>query len=637
VRLRGLFCLALSIAASATAQSPGFLLGVDYSEWLPLAATQIATDSYGALYILSAGNSASSSVTKLSADGTNILWQNQLGFAAAAMAVDPYGGVYVAPASQSGDTSFYVTKLSASGTGVAWRTPVGFIASGLVQPVLAADSQGRAYLAALYDLTNLTLAIVRLSAAGSAVDYTTLLTGTPTALAVDQSGAAFVAGYTGAATGFLARLAPDGSAGFQTSLPQGSYPAAVAVNSNGDAGVFGGGILQRVNSTGDVTLSMTFTGSALGAAFALDAAGNAYIAERTFQLFPVKNSLSTCGSAPAGTGESVLTALAPDGSVLETTYISGSQVGVVIPSIVTAANSTVFVVATAGDSFAPTQAGPFQAGTFGTDFLVRLSPNAKAQTYPLACVVNGAGMVAGAIAPGEIVTLFGTGLGPQQGVQPQATPQSPYPTQAAGVEVNFDGSAAPLLWVQDQQINAVAPWSLTPGQNTQICVSYNQVNTNCLTWPVAQAAPAVFTVDGVHALAVNQDGTANSADNPAPVGSIVTVWATGLGPTAPAEADGMLVGFPQPNNVLPVVVEALTPVFEPCHPGVGVLPCPISPSYIDFQVTYAGPAPNSVAGISQISFVVAAYAPPWAAGNPIRLSLLSSIQSPGFQVYVAGQ
>src|ERR1039458_7584124 len=138
MRVRGLLCLALSIAARAMAQSPGFLLGVDYSEWLPLDATQIATDSYGALYILSVSDSANSFVTKLSADGTKMLWQNQLGFVAVAMAVDPYGGVYVVPASQSWDTSFYVAKLSAGGTGVAWETPVAFIPNGLVQPRLAA-------------------------------------------------------------------------------------------------------------------------------------------------------------------------------------------------------------------------------------------------------------------------------------------------------------------------------------------------------------------------------------------------------------------------------------------------------------------------------------------------------------------
>jgi hypothetical protein len=86
-----------------------------------------------------------------------------------------------------------------------------------------------------------------------------------------------------------------------------------------------------------------------------------------------------------------------------------------------------------------------------------------------------------------------------------------------------------------------------------------------------------------------------------------------------------------------VVVEALQPAFEPCHPGVGPVPCPIAPSYTSFEVTYAGPAPYKVAGVSQIDFAVVAYAPSWAADNAILLSLLSSVQSLGFQVYVAGQ
>jgi len=71
-----------------------------------------------------------------------------------------------------------------------------------------------------------------------------------------------------------------------------------------------------------------------------------------------------------------------------------------------------------------------------------------------------------------------------------------------------------------------APWSLTPGQTTQDCASYNNVNTNCLTWPVAQTALAVFLADETFAAAVNQDGTINSANNPAPVGSIATVCTT---------------------------------------------------------------------------------------------------------------
>ncbi len=181
--------------------------------------------------------------------------------------------------------------------------------------------------------------------------------------------------------------------------------------------------------------------------------------------------------------------------------------------------------------------------------------------------------------------------------------------------MTFDGKPAPLIWVQDAQINAVAPWSLTPGQTTQVCVSYQNVKTNCLTVPVAQASPGVFTVDGVHAAALNQDGTINSADHPAPVGSIISVWATGLGPIDPAQGDGTLVGFPLPANTAQVTVHAIAVIIAPFGPGYSI----ITP----FVVTYAGPAPYLVAGTSQINFQVVKY-----AGTIL-------VSSNGFQIYVA--
>jgi uncharacterized protein (TIGR03437 family) len=321
--------------------------------------------------------------------------------------------------------------------------------------------------------------------------------------------------------------------------------------------------------------------------------------------------------------------------------LEGTYIPVYLPSygpaVATGPNSTVFLAASADASVAPTQAGPFPAGRVGSAFLWHLSPSATAQVLPLACLGNAANFGTGPIAPGEIVSLFGNGLGPQQGVQTSATLQTPFPTQAAGVEVNFDGTPAPLLWVQDAQINAVVPWSLTPGQSTRICVSHNNVNTNCLTWPVAQTAPGVFTVDGTYAAAVNQDGTINSAAHPAPVGSIVAVWATGLGPITPAQADGALVDLPLPANVvLPVGVRAPTPMFDYCFPG-DMPGCPY-PSYIYFDVTYAGPAPYMVAGVSQINFQVVDYAPAGYYGTGAISVTLPATSSQGFQIhYVAGQ
>jgi uncharacterized protein (TIGR03437 family) len=620
-------CLMLfGVTGAMGSTSTAFLLGVDYSEWLGGLTNQIATDSSGSVYILS--DNTSSTVTKLSPDGKTILWQNQLGFGTLVMAVDPDGGVYVIPTTQSGDSSVYVAKLAADGTGLAWKTAAGLIPTS--SPVLAVDTQGRAYVAAQYATG--AADVVRLNAAGNGIEYASHLAGIPLSIAVDQTGAAFVVGVgsnaEGVAVGFLARLAPDGSSGFYSVQPA-VTPEIVALDAKGNVAVLGvehqsgAGVVQRIDSTGAVTLSTTLSGQ--GSRFALDALGNAYVTAGATRLFAVRNSLATCGfdfsSDPAGNTE-LLTVIAADGEILQATYLpGGGTFG--SPLIAEGPNSTVFVAAPAGPAFAPSQSGPFPAGASNFFLLARLSPHSGASVYPLACVGNSASLEAGPIALGELITLFGNGLGPQQGVQTQPSQQAAYPTGAAGVEVTFDGTPAPLLWVQDAQINAVAPWSLTAGQNTRICVSYGNTSPNCLTWPVVQAVPGVFTVNGVYAAAVNEDGTINSATNPAAVGSIVSVWATGLGPISPALRDGAVIGLPLPYNLLPVSIMSLY-VF----PYIGAVV--VTP----FNFTYVGPAPDMVAGASQINLVVpAGYASHFA---PIYLTLPSA-QSPGFSLYVEQQ
>ena len=612
----------------------GFLLGADYSEWLypDTGQMQIATDGSGALYILSVspGTSLSSQpvfrVTKLSADGKTILWENDLGFATGQIAVDPSGGVYVLSSISTEvpgvlpAPSLFVAKLTADGGGIAWKTQVPNFP--FPTPVLAVDPQGRAYVAGLSDSSNVVGAVVRLKADGSGIDYTAKVAGYPTSIAVDASGGAFVAGSPpsyGVSNTFLARLAPDGSAGFYSTLPAAINGIVVAVDPQGNAVTYSGtgnegGVLQRFDSTGAVTLSQPGPRS-LVPALSVDAAGNMYVTGSTQNLTPVRNSLATCGV-------DLLSVFAPDGSVLQTTYIPGGMNSGALVAL--GVNSNVFVVDQAEAGFTPSQTGPFpyvppaSPGDATTPFLWRLSPNANAQTFPLACLGNAATYNSSSvyIAPGAMVSLFGNGLGPQQGIQTQATFQSPFPTQAGNVEVTFDGNPAPLIWVQDAQINAVAPWSLIPGQTTQVCVSYQDVKTNCLTVPVAPISPGVFTIDGVHAAALNQDGTINSADHPAPVGSIISVWATGLGPVDPAQGDGTLVGFPLPTNTAPVAVQAIALVFGFFGGGQTI----ITP----FVVTYAGPAPYLVAGTSQINFQVVQYA-----------GTIYVESGNGFQIYVA--
>lgn len=620
------------------AASSGFQLGVNYSEWLTLPANnglQMATDSSGAIYFLINTlriSTAVSTVTKLTPDGKTIVWQNQLGFASDAMAVDPNGGVYVVPVSQQTDTTAYVAKLSATGTGLAWKIPVGFLPEST--PAIAADSQGRVYFTAQYAVNNYitrSAYVVRISASGSAIDFTTSFMGTPTSIALDVSGDSYIAGTAvniqGVTTGFLGSFTSGGNAGYYTVLPDGASQT-VALDGGGNVALFGYGVLQRISSTGAVTLTAPIVS---GNAFALDAAGNAYFAGFANQVYQVKNSLATCGFEAAANGAvnptssaQVITVVAPDGSTLQGTYIPGADYNGAALLAVTP-TGTVLVATPAGPAFTPTQAGPFTAGSTGGMFLTELTPtpsSSPAPTFPLTCAANSAGLAVGSISPGQLVSLFGNGLGPQQGVQAEAPALNTYPTRMANVQVTFDGTPAPLLWVQDGQINLVAPWSLTPGQNTQVCVTYTTVATNCLTWPVVQVTPAVFMANGQYAAALNQDGTYNSASNPAAPGSIVTVYATGLGPITPSQPDGSVIGLPLPTNTLKVEVEAAYSIGIPFG----------TPVNVPFDVQYAGPAPALVAGVSQINFRIASF-PSYGA---IYLYMGSTF-SPGFSVYIAGQ
>ncbi len=452
---------------------------------------------------------------------------------------------------------------------------------------LAVDSSGRAYVIGRGNGFTVGFAgmLLRVNAAGTGTDYDVALAALPTSLAVASDSSVFVAGLADHTVLFLTRFAPDGSAGFfSTTADTGSdvWPA-VAVDSNGEEVLYTPGQLQRFDRNGVQTLLKTLpVWSGNTQTVFVDSAGNAYIAGATTGLYPLLNTLAACGTQ-------MLSVVGRDGTVLQTTYLPGVSSNYGITIFASGVKSGVVFAGAAEPGFLPSQAGPLPASG---NILVHLSPNLNATTVPLACIGNAATYQTGAVAPGEIVTLLGNRLGPQQGIQPQASFDQPFPTAIQNVQVTFDGKPAPLLWVQDSQINAIAPWSLTPGQNTRVCVTTGTTTTNCLTEAVAQTSPAVFTVDGYYAAALNSNGTVNSATNPAGPGSIVTVFATGLGPISPAQNDGTLVNFPLPLNTLGVQISL---------PG---FPTGIGPTTIPdlLNIKYAGPAPDLVAGASQINF-----------------------------------
>jgi uncharacterized protein (TIGR03437 family) len=161
------------------------------------------------------------------------------------------------------------------------------------------------------------------------------------------------------------------------------------------------------------------------------------------------------------------------------------------------------------------------------------------------------------------------------------------PTQLAGVQVWFDGVAAPVLYAQSRQINAIAPEGLAVNGTTNVTVTYGGQEFGPVSTPVTFGSPGIFRLQlgqSAQAVAMNQDWTLNGPSNPAARGSIVTVWGTGYGPTDPSCATGGL------ND----------PQAEPLSTGVSALI--VGGGVIDAM--YAGSAPELVCGVVQINFEV---------------------------------
>lgn len=64
--------------------------------------------------------------------------------------------------------------------------------------------------------------------------------------------------------------------------------------------------------------------------------------------------------------------------------------------------------------------------------------------------------------------------------------------------------------------------------------------TNCIVLDVRQCDPGIFTSNNGAAIVVKADGTVNSSTNPAAIGSIVSIYLTGMGLTTPIAPDGAI-------------------------------------------------------------------------------------------------
>jgi uncharacterized protein (TIGR03437 family) len=597
------------------AQGEAVVVGTVYSGDFPVTAQLSPASPLG---------QPSAFVAKLNANGTQLLYAAELGASkgvtANAMALDAAGAAYITGQTSSADfpttmnaaqpslstapcnrtlnslfvfpgigTMAFVTKLSPDGSSLVYSTflngSCGSVGRGLVvdsageaivggytnapdfqttpnsyQPVFPGDptQTGPGYTLTAGFLT-------KLSAAGDKPIASTFLGGgfatQAYALALDAAGNIVI---TGGTNGFAPGATPGAYQSKVTDrcTPTFSIGFSPPPTPNGDA------FLLKLDPGLAVARSLTYLGGGCaeyGTALALDASGNSWI-------LGFSNSADFPLRAPfAIGGNSFLTELDPAGAqLLFSTYTDGAALAL----------DPAGAPLLAGYGASPTV--PKRTQSFGglgsSAELNKINPAVNPQVeidgitdvtgFPSAVVNIGAPT----IAPGQLIQITGHNLGPSTKVSAQLDSAGRLPDAVANVTVKFDNIPAPLISVQDGAIECFAPFEIT--QTTQITVVNNGQASNSVRMLVRPTNPQILTV-------LNQDGTANSASNPAQRGSVIVLYVSGLGVTTPLSVDGLVNTAPLPVPVATFGVSATA-----------------------FTLEFVGAAPGLIAGITQVNLLI---------------------------------
>lgn len=229
------------------------------------------------------------------------------------------------------------------------------------------------------------------------------------------------------------------------------------------------------------------------------------------------------------------------------------------------------------------------------------TPPTPQPTLSLSGILNAASYAAGAVAPGEIITVYVQNAGPPALAGAQVTPQGRLATILGDTRVLFDGVAAPMVYALSGQVSAIVPYGAPGRSTTAVQVEYKDTKSNTVNVPVAAAAPALFTLDGRQAVALLVSGAVNGPAAPVERGGILVLYATGEGDATPRPADGAvanyntLAEYPRPNQEVRVFVGGRQAAIQ-----------------------YAGAAPGLVAGVMQVNVQLDAATP---AGDAVPITL----------------
>jgi uncharacterized protein (TIGR03437 family) len=524
----------------------------------------------------------------------------------------------------------YLLKLDATGTKIV------FSATGIGGTAIALDSSGNIYVAGstyLLDYPTTTGAyqaifptvnnppapgqpptqganqfVTKVDPDGATLIFSTSVSGigntTNAGLAVDASGNVYLTGFAGA--------------GYPYTV---TAPAPPAPPSFDFGSISALPFLSKLNPTGQKLLFSVPVG---GAGVQVDSNGSAYVggvlgflAEGPNPLsinYLVASDIPALGNVPAQClpntrQESAYVSQvdAASGNVLGTQFIGGSTPAV---SGVTLSGSKLWLAgATNFPDFpfspdalslsSPYFSNSFVPGALPGAYLGAVDfsqPQPPEGTPQIGCIVDAADLAdAGPVAPSQLLTIFGTGLGPST---VSATDYST--TTLAGVTVSFGSTLAPLLYVSPTQINFAVPFGyIFPASAANPASGAMQVTVNGESSPPL-GLPSAYVNPSLFSLALNADGSVNSPTNPAHLGSMIVVFVNGLSngfvtdpPQLSSNGGWSVTNIAQENPfVLQVDIQAPStiPHGSDCSPLTGVC-------YVGFEIyNINASGPGSLSG-----------------------------------------
>ena len=396
---------------------------------------------------------------------------------------------------------------------------------------------------------------------------------------------------------------------------------------------FGDGFIARLNATGSALTYSTYVGGQnndILNSFWIDAAGLIYAVGWTdSENFKVTVDAQQKLFAGRGGqadffnfGDGFLTVIDPAVSVpVYSTFVGGAMDDEFI-GITGDGEGGVWITGnTLSPNFPVTAAGAQRTYGGGIDYdsikgdMVLVRINGFVQRTALAAIVNGASNTPNIVSPGMVFVGYGANMGPAALVGAAVDANGKLASTRSGTRILFDGVPAPLVYVSAGQVSGIVPYSVAGKGTTQVTVEVNGQASSPLTLSVAAAAPGLFSLNfsGTGpAVVFNEDGTVNSATNPAAKGSIIVLYGTGEGQTTPAGEDGLIATSVFPKPVLPV----------------SVLVGNVAAS----EILYAGAVPGNVTGVLQVNARLAPTTPSGTQSLVLRVGSFSS--QTGLTVFV---